>query len=33
VDGYVSVLTMIAVWRLAGRFVSRYLALPSRPAA
>jgi hypothetical protein len=33
VDGYVSVLTMIGVWRLAGRFVSRYLALPGGPAA
>jgi hypothetical protein len=33
VDGYVSVLTMIAVWRTTGWFVARYLALtPGRTA-
>ena len=34
VDGYVSVLTMIAVWRLTGWFVPRYLGTdgPGRPA-
>ena len=32
VDGYVSVLTMIAVWRLTGWFVPRYLGPLDRPS-